>query len=102
MSTNKHRELLFPMAFETGGTPFFKFVAVLVFVLCLAGCEESSKPDENWQQVSMEENLAVLKTDPGNCFALGQVAAIKSQICCKFIFRQVWICHLMLRTLVPG
>jgi hypothetical protein len=27
---------------------------------------------------------------------------IKSQICCKFIFRQVWICHLMLRTLVPG
>ncbi len=23
----------------------------------------------------MEENLAVLKTDPGNCFALGQVAA---------------------------
>jgi len=28
--------------------------------------------------------------------------SIKSQICCKFIFRQVWICHLMLRTLVPG
>jgi hypothetical protein len=47
--------------------------------------------------------LAIFHMLVGYSFlAIVQSLWIKSQICCKFIFRQVWICHLMLRTLVPG